>query len=399
MSDHQDSDPATKPAPRIGDKKFFAALDGLRGIAAIVVVFFHLNNWTDTHVFFPRGDLAVDFFFCLSGFVMAHAYGKKMGVTMGFPQFALTRLIRLYPLMALSVIVAAVFFLSKNILTSEYIPVSDILISGLTGLFVLPYFNGSGMLGGVYEVFPINGPLWSLFYELLINFVWAVAFAFLTFRRTLGFAIVCAVLLLIGGFLNNDLLLGDRTTDFLWGVPRVGVSFAIGLLAYELHKRQVLQRTVPFWVIALALIIPMAVPRFGGGVLFDAFFIYILTPLIVLLGANIEQKGNALQASRIGGELSYPIYVLHFPLFVWINGLVQFIGVNLPIWFILTLYAVFIVCGSWLALIWFDRPVRRLLGKHQKKLTWSFTGQVSSAGKPRKKPAKLSEPVTPKAND
>lgn len=370
--------PATStPAP----KAFYSSLDALRGLAAFAVMFFHLANWMDVTVYFPRGDLAVDFFFCLSGFVMAHAYGKRIGTAMSFPQFATTRLIRLYPLMALSIVIAAVYFFAKSAIGDESVPTSDILGASISALFVLPYFGNSAELGGTYEVFPINGPLWSLFYELVINFAWAAAFAFLTFRRTLFLAIICALALTIGGVLHSDLLLGDRTTDFLWGVPRVGVSFAAGLLVYELHTRRIVQRRLPFWLLACALIVPMTVPRIEGqlsGVFFDAAFIFVLTPITVLLAAKVEQSGRWLKLSKFGGELSYPIYVLHFPLFIWVNGAVEFFALPLQTWALMTLFALVIAVGSWLALVWFDRPARRLLNVQRKNRICTVTGQVKA---------------------
>ena len=366
MSLIEDVEPSAPPARA---KVFYSALDGLRGLAAFGVVFFHLANWTDTHNFFPRGDLAVDFFFCLSGFVLAHAYSKRIGKTMGFSKFAVTRIIRLYPMLALSVLVAATFFLGKSLLSSDQIPISDIAASAGTALLVLPYFGSSVPLSGPYEAFPVNGPLWSLFYEFFIGFVWAAAFAFLTFRKTIAFAVICAAILLFGGILHNDLLLGDRTTDFLWGFPRVGVTFALGLLVHHVHTQKMLRLRLPLWAICLLLIAPLTVARGTGlsAVFFDAGFVYILTPAIILMGAEIQLSGAIKKASDIGGELSYPIYVMHFPLFAWMNGAVHMSGLSLPIWVTLLIHFVVITAGSWLALVWFDRPVRRLLTQYQKK--------------------------------
>ncbi|MEM9212265.1 MAG: acyltransferase, partial [Pseudomonadota bacterium] len=117
-------------------KTFYAALDALRGLAAFAVVFFHLGNWTHTYVVVPRGDLAVDFFFCLSGFVMAHAYGDRIGRDLQFRDFTFNRLVRLYPLMALSVIVAASYFLSKFVLGSDDVTLTDVAFASVLGLFV-----------------------------------------------------------------------------------------------------------------------------------------------------------------------------------------------------------------------------------------------------------------------
>lgn len=361
-------------------KHFYASLDALRGLAAFAVVFFHLANWTDTLNFVPRGDLAVDFFFCLSGFVMAHAYGDRIGKDLGLRQFVLNRLIRLYPMMSLSVLVAAAYFLSKYFLSSEEVTLSDVLLASTLGLFVLPYLGESLALSGPLEVFPINGPLWSLFYELLINFAWAAAFAVLTLRRVIGFGVACAALLLMAGLAHGDLLLGDRTVDFFWGIPRVGVSFAAGLIVYAMHKQSLLSVRIPFWGVALGLLIPLLIPRSDNAslaVLCDALFIYIWAPYLILIAANIRQTGLGFNLSRLGGELSYPIYVMHFPLFAWTNGITQFLDVSMPIWVLISIHLTVIVGGSWIALIAFDRPVRRLLNSRRTKRKCSVTGQLS----------------------
>lgn len=365
--------PGTVNAPsKESPKIFYSALDGLRGLAAISVVFFHLANWTGTQNWFPRGDLAVDFFFCLSGFVLAHAYAGRLGKTLSYSDFAITRVIRLYPMLFASVLLAASYFLGKSLLTSETIPLTDLFAATATAILVLPYFGSSVPLSGLYEAFPINGPLWSLFYEFFISFAWVTAFAFLTFRRTIAVAFVCGAILLFGGLLHTDLLLGDRTSDFFWGFPRVGVSFTLGLIVYHIHKQQWLRFKIPFLVISLGLIVPLMVPRDASwfAVIFDAVFIYALSPFIVLIGAEVRQSGRWKQISEFGGELSYPIYVLHFPFFAWVNGGQQMLGVSLPVPAAIALYFVVILIGSWVALVWFDRPVRRLLKKLHKTQKW-----------------------------
>src|SRR3982750_333356 len=87
-------------------KQHFQVLDGLRGIAALSVVMFHFMEWvyTDyTRNFIAHGFLAVDFFFCLSGFVIGYAYDNRIG-KMGVKEFFKSRLIRLHPLVVLGAV-------------------------------------------------------------------------------------------------------------------------------------------------------------------------------------------------------------------------------------------------------------------------------------------------------
>ena len=233
-----------------------------------------------------------------------------------------------------SVVLATAYFVGKSLLTAEIIPLFDVLASGAAAALVLPYFGSSVPLSGQYEAFPVNGPLWSLFFEFFISFAWAAILAVLTFRRTLALAGLCAVLLLIGAFIHDDLLIGDQTSDFVWGFPRVGVSFMLGLAVHHIHTQKWISLRLPLIVVCVLLILSLMVPRTIGvwDILFDALFVYVISPFIVLTGAAITLSGRLKTAADIGGELSYPIYVLHFPIFAWLNGGLQMAGIMLPIW-------------------------------------------------------------------
>jgi len=313
----------------------------------------------------PEGELAADSCCCLSVLVLAHASSERHGTSMSVAKFAITRISRLYPMRLLSVVIATAYFLGKSLLTPENVPLVDILASGLTGALVLPFFGSSVALSTEHAAFPINGPLWSLFFEFLISFVWASVFAVLTFRRTLVLAFLCAAILLTVGLMRQDLLLGDHSHDFIWGVPRVGVSFFLGLIIYHIHKLRALHLKWPLWAVCLILILPMMLPRTPGvtDVMLDAVFIFALSPMIVLLGAEVSVNQQIKSIADLGGELSYPIYVLHFPIFACLNGAVQIFGLDISALPFITLCFCTIMIGSWLALIWYDRPVRRLLKK------------------------------------
>jgi len=79
----------------------YEALDGLRGVAAVAVMLYHIGGWTGRPWLAAHGYLAVDFFFCLSGFVLAHAYGRR---EIGWLGYMRARLIRLWPLIAITML-------------------------------------------------------------------------------------------------------------------------------------------------------------------------------------------------------------------------------------------------------------------------------------------------------
>ncbi|MCH5684177.1 acyltransferase [Niabella sp. W65] len=96
----------------IKHKRHFDTLDGLRGVAAIAVVVFHFMEFAAPRYedsFIGHGYLAVDFFFCLSGFVIAYAYDNKIS-QIGFGQFFKQRLARLHPLVVIGSVIGLIAF-------------------------------------------------------------------------------------------------------------------------------------------------------------------------------------------------------------------------------------------------------------------------------------------------
>lgn len=117
--------------------KHFMGLDGLRGVAALIVVIYHRRFWVagfeDWH-----GYLAVDFFFLPSGFVISHAYGGRLASGQLSPdRFAVARVIRLYPLIVLGAVLGTVSFVIEGVQKSW-------LGLGLRALDALP-FGGAAL--------------------------------------------------------------------------------------------------------------------------------------------------------------------------------------------------------------------------------------------------------------
>jgi len=142
-------------------KSRFGTLDGLRGVAAIVVVLFHaiFGAWV------PRfGYLAVDLFFILSGFVLSHAYDKRFVAGMSVAEFLSLRVVRLYPLYLLGLVLGlCVVRINPSIMDA---PAAGVLLNFVLNLFDLP---GMEIPGTLYrELFPLNVPLWSLFFEFWV---------------------------------------------------------------------------------------------------------------------------------------------------------------------------------------------------------------------------------------
>lgn len=207
----------------------YQALDGLRGIAALAVVIYHYGAWEGLKWLAPHGYLAVDFFFCLSGFIVAHAYeGKIRSEAMSFGEFVRVRLIRLYPTVAISFLLAAGVAMT-GAASEGWEGVGRLLGDlGLSLLLIPRFIDGAGPSK---LLFPLNVVIWSLFFELVANIVWAAGVRWLTSFRI--------VLLLVASGLVFAVLIGlDGSADFgssagggFWaGFFRVGYSFTAGLL-------------------------------------------------------------------------------------------------------------------------------------------------------------------------
>jgi peptidoglycan/LPS O-acetylase OafA/YrhL len=333
----------------------YPALDGLRGFAAIAVVEFHLGHWLGTPSLVRNGGIAVDLFFCLSGYVLPFAYGAGRRKALSSIAFTRTRLMRLMPLIVLSTLVSGTYVAFKLHIESEHTLYGAWLSAFLLGLLVLPYLNAPAAIGGP-QVFPLNGPQFTLFLELLVNFVWFPIRRFAPLATALTLALAGGVLVGACGYG------GDATATFWLGLPRVMASFFAGVAVFEIERRfgVAVQLRHAFWPLFVIMIALFAYPReLGIGVLLA--WIWALAPLLILTGLKAEMGEQLRKLCLFGGKLSYPIYILQYPLFCWMNAAFQTLtrhkapNVEMP------LFLVAIPLGSYLVLRWLDAPVRRMV--------------------------------------
>ncbi len=268
----------------------FHSLDGLRGIAAIAVMIHHCDA-----SYLPGGNLAVDFFFCLSGFVIARSYGEKLAAGLGPRQFMEVRLARLYPMILIGALLGIVLHGGK-----------------LGMVFLLPDPVGEAL-------YPTNPPFWSLLDELLVNF----GFALLLFRLDparllavlLGSAALLAGLLL---FAPWDGGLGPEWSSFHIGVVRAGFSFTAGLLLHRWWLLRGSPRRSSRWALLLPVLLVATMlfdPRDSAAYKLAAML--LVMPAIVWAGIVTEMPGQVLW-KRLG-DLSYPLYCIHMPIIHFVS--------------------------------------------------------------------------------
>src|SRR5690606_36728326 len=154
-------------------KKHFEVLDGLRGIAALAIVIFHFMEWIypdPSHNFIGHGFLAVDFFFCLSGFVIGYAYDDRIKA-MGLKEFFKSRLSRLHPLVIFGSVLGLLAFLFDAFSgESELYNTGRIILLFICSAFLIPF---TSMAERGYNNFGLNAPSWSLFWEYVANLIYA----------------------------------------------------------------------------------------------------------------------------------------------------------------------------------------------------------------------------------
>lgn len=343
---------------RTPPSKHFVTLDALRGVAALAVVFFHRRWWFD----FPlleHAYLAVDFFFMLSGFVIAFAYEKKLrDGSMGVLSFCRRRIIRLWPLIALGAIIGATSLLFAPLQSEDTPTNTNILIGLIFALFLLP-------IPAIFATkpFQINEPSWSLFFEVIANFAYALIVPILTINRLIIINVLLfASIIAISTFSGVDIRVGFQYHTLGLGVPRVMAPFFIGVLIFRLHAEKKLPR-IPLnglflsgFLIALFLV---PVGMRAVDMIFPIVCIGLLFPIIIVAGAQHEVSSKWVPIAALSGELSYPVYILHYPLLILgdaaLSPLIPSTSLKFAVLIIL------IIIFSFAASRFLDRPIRSWL--------------------------------------
>jgi len=365
-------------------KKHYEILDGLRGVAAILVVAFHIfeahAGGSRFKQIINHGYLAVDFFFLLSGFVVAYAYDDRWAKMTQW-EFYKRRLIRLQPMVIMGMIIGAIFY---------YFQASDILFPMIAGMevwkviltmvigFTLLPIPPSLEIRGWGEMHPLDGPAWSLFFEYIANILYAVLF------RKFSNKVMTIFVLIFAGMLINYTVFGPKG-DVIggWslnleqmnvGFTRLLYPFFAGVLLCRLGK--LIHIKGAFWICSLMISAVLIIPRIGDenslwmNGLYESFCIILVFPLIVAIGAGGEIKSAfSAKICKLLGDISYPIYITHYPLIYWYTAWVVDNKVEIKDGYgigIGVLIASIVI--AFLCLKLYDEPVRNWLqNKFQKR--------------------------------
>lgn len=360
----------------LATKPHYAILDGLRGVAAIIVVTFHLAEPLGTghlDIIVNHGYLAVDFFFLLSGYVIGYAYDDRwQKMTIG--NFFKRRIIRLQPMVILGMTLGAIgFYFTDSTLWPliHTVPVGKMLLVMVIGYTILPV-PLSLDIRGWQEMHPLNSVGWSLFFEYIANILYAIGIRKLS-KTSLGILVVIAAAALAHLAITNGDVSGGWTLNaeqVRVGITRTIYPFFAGLLLSRVAKPTRVKNAFLWCGILLAAVLYM--PRVGGAEhlwlngIYESFCIIIIFPVIVYLGAGgIIQNQREKKVCKFLGDISYPLYLVHYPLvYFYVAWISNNKGLTIiQVW----PYALLVLIGSVVlaraALKWYDEPVRKWLKK------------------------------------
>jgi peptidoglycan/LPS O-acetylase OafA/YrhL len=340
-------------------ERTYETLNGLRGVAALVVVMYHYGGPFAIAIS-SHAILAVDLFFAISGVIMAHVYEQRLRAGLSVGRFMLNRLIRLYPLYMAGTLVLALMSLGPLL---GHAASTGRTPAGLAATFAWAALMMPTPGDATAYLYPLNFPAWSLFYELLANLAFAVAAPRLTTRALIWVTGLFAAYLVALGIGGADLASGWTWNGVPVALGRVGFSFTAGLLLYRLHRAPAAwaPRISPVTVMIVTAAMMLAPETLGTG--YTLASILFVFPAIVWIGLHNEPGRSARIAAWLG-VISYPLYTLHVPLMVAVKtGLYEIFGVatgNAGLAGVLASTMIMAVAG-WGADRWYDRPVRRWL--------------------------------------
>ena len=317
-------------------KPRYEILDGLRGVAALIVVFFHLIECYPgyTTVLFAHGYLAVDFFFALSGFVIGYAYDDRWD-KMSLTTFFKRRIVRLHPMVVFGAAVGICFFYYTG--SIELFNKVDgavwwvVLLQGLLMMLMIP-LPASADIRGWGELTSLNGPVWTLMFEYVANILYALFLRHLP-KIALGILVVLSAVLTADVTLRLnlfDLLVSDWNSysvmgGFVFdaehvyiGYVRLFYPFLVGLLLSRIGKK--IRVSNGFWLTSAMIAAMLCVPTLGDdNKIIDGIYqlccILFVFPLILLIGAGSTIKGRKSNAlCKFLGDIPFPLYITHYPL-------------------------------------------------------------------------------------
>lgn len=368
----------------LSTKSHYPILDGLRGVAAIIVVTFHLTEPSGTghlDILVNHGYLAVDFFFLLSGFVIGYAYDDRWQ-KMNVGTFLKRRIERLQPMVILGMTLGAMgFYYTDSTIWPliHTVPLWKMLLVMLIGYTILP-IPLSLDIRGWQEMHPLNSVGWSLFFEYIANILYAIGIRKLSKTALAILVLISAVALAHLAITSpNGDVSGGWTLNMEQlriGLTRTMYPFFAGLLLSRVTKATQIKYSFLYCSLLLAIVLYM--PRIGGAKnlwmngVYESICIIIIFPLIVYLGTSgTTQTQREYRISKFLGDISYPLYLVHYPIvYFYVAWISNHQGTTLSqAWPYALLILIVSILLAYISLKWYDEPLRRCLKNRRSSKT------------------------------
>jgi peptidoglycan/LPS O-acetylase OafA/YrhL len=341
-------------------KQHFEILDGLRGLAAIAVVIFHfmeiaVPDYKDS--FIAHAYLAVDFFFCLSGFVIAYAYDHKLH-KIGIFNFLKLRLIRLHPLVIIGSVIGLLAFIFDPFSNLYQKYSGNLLPMFLASCLMIPY---PLVHERYFNLFHLNPPTWSLFWEYIANVCYALFLIKLSNKILWILVSIAAVTLVYEANRSGNLGVGWGGDNITGGGIRVFYSFLAGILVFRL--KWIITTRMNFIIIGFLLIAVFLIP-FSKPLnpVIEPLIVIFYFPFLIALGAGARSTAYLNRICNFSGAISYPLYMVHYP-FIWLY--MSYVENRKPsigeMSFIIVLGVLFLIALAYVIMVVIDIPVRRKL--------------------------------------
>ena len=370
-------------------KPHYELLDGLRGVAALLVLWYHIfegfafaeatngaGNGLITTL--NHGHIAVDFFFILSGFVISYAYDDRWG-KMSIGGFFKRRLIRLHPMLVMGAVIGVIAFLIEGCKqwNGTTTPTSWVMIATLLTMLMIPALPGAPHeVRGNGEMFPLNGPTWSLWFEYIGNILYALFIHRLPTKALAALAVVLGIAhawFFVGNISGYDMVGVGWTIDsvnFWGGLVRMLFPFTVGMLLARTFRPSKIKGA--FWICTLLLVAAFSVPYIAStgtasiNSLYEFVCIALLFPAIVWMGACGSCSDNVTgRINKFLGDISYPLYIVHYPImYIFYKWLIKEKLYTLgETWGVAVMVIIVSILLAYACLKLYDEPVRRYLAK------------------------------------
>jgi len=290
--------------------------------------------------------------------VITYAYDNRI-IGMRLITFIKLRLIRLQPLVIIGSVLGLLTFLFDpyNNLYDVYGLKNTALIF-TTSVFLIPY---PVVAERFFNLFNLNAPSWSLFWEYIANIVYATILFKATKKVLAPLVLLAAIGLFYVGWHSGNLVGGWNGSTFFDGLARISFSFLMGMLIFR--SKWIIKNKLGLPGMSVLLLLAFLTPyNEQWNWLVEPIIVVFYFPIVVSLGAGASLSSKHHKINKFSGDISYPLYMTHYP-FMWIFA--NYVTAEEPSMALLrwvTTISVFLLISlAYLVFRFLDFPIRHYL--------------------------------------